>query len=231
MIDFHSHILPALDDGSKNTEESLKLLRMLSEQGISVVVATPHFSPDKESAEDFLKRRQESFDSLNPLLDDSLPKILLGAEVLYYDGISKLKELEKLCIENTNLLLLEMPMCKWSAYALEELKNLSCIKGFTVILAHIERYMRYQPSSVWTKLKGLGILNQVNAGFFTRPLERRKALAMLLSGKINAIGSDCHSIDTRPPLMDKAFEYIKSKAGDNFLSDFTEYNNDLIFGD
>ncbi|MBE6737626.1 MAG: hypothetical protein E7566_03090 [Ruminococcaceae bacterium] len=229
MIDFHSHILPALDDGSKNIEESLALLNMLSQQGVDTVVATPHFSPDKESVDDFLLRRRESFESLSSSLSEEHPKIIMGAEVLYYDGISSLQGLEKLCIGDTNLLLLEMPMCKWSAYAYEELKTLSYIKGFTVILAHIERYMRYQPQSQWAKLKDLGILNQVNASFFIRPLTRRKALSMLLSGNIHAIGSDCHGVETRPPLMDTAFEYIKSKTGRTFLKDFTEYNKELLF--
>lgn len=228
MIDFHSHILPALDDGSKNTDESLAMLKMLSEQGVDTVVATPHFSPDKESVDDFLLRRKESFETLSSLLGEEHPKVIPGAEVLYYDGISSLQGLEKLCIGNTNLLLLEMPMCKWSAYAYKELENLSNIKGLTIILAHIERYMRYQPSSLWQKLKELGILNQVNASFFIRPLTRRKAISMLLSGGINAIGSDCHDTKIRPPLMDDAFEYIKSKAGRTFLKDFTEYNKDLL---
>ncbi len=231
MIDFHSHILPALDDGSKNSDESLALLDMLSLQGVKKVVATPHFSPDKESVDDFLKRRQESFDTLSPLLSKDHPEIIMGAEVLYYDGISSLEGLCKLCIGNTNLLLLEMPMCKWSAYALKELKTLSHIKGFIVILAHIERYMRYQPKSEWAKLKELGILNQVNASFFIHPLTRRKAVSMLLSGNINAIGSDCHGIETRPPLMDSAFEYIKSKTGRTFIKDFIEYNNELLSGE
>ena len=43
MTDFHSHILPGLDDGSKNVEESVKILKMMAEQGIERVAATPHF--------------------------------------------------------------------------------------------------------------------------------------------------------------------------------------------
>ena len=47
MIDFHSHILPAMDDGSRNIEESLQMLRMLQEQGVERVIATPHFYADE----------------------------------------------------------------------------------------------------------------------------------------------------------------------------------------
>lgn len=229
MTDFHSHILPGIDDGSKNIDESLGMLKLLSDQGVSTVIATPHFDPDKETSDEFITRRQKSYDSLVPLAEDC-PRILMGAEVIYYDGISSLEGLDKLCIGDTGLLLLEMPMCKWSPYALKELKNLSCTKGYTVILAHIERYMRFQPSFVWQELSSLGILNQVNASFFLRPLTRKKALSMLLKGNINVIGSDCHNLDTRPPQIGLAFDYIKGKLGEAFLSDFAEYNNQLLSG-
>lgn len=47
MIDFHSHVLPCMDDGSKSTEESIQMLSMLREQGVETVVATPHFMQTK----------------------------------------------------------------------------------------------------------------------------------------------------------------------------------------
>ena len=43
MIDFHTHILPGVDDGSKNLDESLQLLQMEQQQGIDIVVLTPHY--------------------------------------------------------------------------------------------------------------------------------------------------------------------------------------------
>ena len=55
MIDWHSHVLPALDDGSRSVDESLALLRMLSEQGVDTVIATPHFYADRESLSSFLE--------------------------------------------------------------------------------------------------------------------------------------------------------------------------------
>lgn len=230
MIDFHSHILPGVDDGSKDIQESLELLKMLKSQGVTTVVATPHFDPERETAVEFVSRRQEAYDTLIPHTENS-PRILMGAEVIYYDGISSLDGLDKLCIDNTRILLLEMPMCKWSAYAIKELKNLSCIKGYTVLLAHIERYMKFQSSQVWQEILQLGVLCQVNASFFLRPLTRKKALSMLLKGAVNVIGSDCHNVDTRSPQIGAAFDFIKGKLGDDFLSDFTEYNHNLLFGD
>lgn len=228
MIDFHSHILPGVDDGSKDTQESLKLLDMLKKQGIDTVVATPHFHPDKESVDDFIARRNNSFEGLKLVLPESFPRILLGAEVAYYEGISRLEGLSKLCIGNSRILLIEMPMAKWSQFALDELKTLSTVKGFTIIIAHIERYMNAQSSEVLKNLRRLGILTQVNASFFNKFTTRGKAVRMLINGQINVIGSDCHSVDRRPPCLEQAFGIIRNKAGDEFLTEFTEYQRDLI---
>ena len=58
MVDFHTHILPKMDDGSRSSEESVAMLRMLAEQGIKRVVLTPHYYPEAESPEDCLRRRE-----------------------------------------------------------------------------------------------------------------------------------------------------------------------------
>ena len=55
MIDWHSHILPKLDDGSEDLKQSLDMLAMLAEQGVQRVVATPHFRANKESVDAFLQ--------------------------------------------------------------------------------------------------------------------------------------------------------------------------------
>ena len=60
FTDWHSHILPNVDDGSRDVAESLKLLEMLAEQGVGKVIATPHFIADNESVSAFIKRRNDS---------------------------------------------------------------------------------------------------------------------------------------------------------------------------
>ena len=82
MIDIHSHILPGIDDGSKNLRMSLGLIDMLIDQGIDTVAATPHFYADRVSVEKFLSRRQRAYESLAEALENTpkAPKILLGAE-------------------------------------------------------------------------------------------------------------------------------------------------------
>ncbi len=231
MIDFHSHILPGVDDGSKSTQESLRLLKMLKQQGIDTVVATPHYYAGNEFPENFVDRRQKALIQLQEEKLEGLPEIILGAEIEYYEGISKLDNLDLLSFGPNRLLLIEMPMCKWPELAVKELNTLSHIKGYTVVLAHIERYLKYQTSKTWKRLRELGILMQVNASFFNGFFTRRKALSMLYRGEINVIGSDCHNLANRPPAIGTCYDIIKSKAGRRFLSDFTEYNKSLLFID
>ena len=57
MIDFHTHILPGLDDGAKTLDESIQLLKMEEEQGVDTIVLTPHYYHEREDLKSFLQRR------------------------------------------------------------------------------------------------------------------------------------------------------------------------------
>ena len=116
MIDWHSHILPGVDDGSRDPDESLELLKMLKAQEIGTVIATPHIHANIESPDQFCERRKAAYEELSGAIPEGMPKIRLGAEVRYYPGIEKMSDLKKLRIEGTKLLLLEMPMSKWTEY-------------------------------------------------------------------------------------------------------------------
>lgn len=229
MIDFHSHILPAMDDGSKDVEESCALLNMLYRGGVKTVAATPHFYADNESVEAFLSRRTASYNSLKTELTEDMPNIVLGAEIKYYQGISHLEGLDSLCIENSNLLLLEMPFCKWTEYTVKEVINIAGNGNITVVLAHIERYIRLQSKKVFENLIESGILMQSNADFFLGIATRKKALKMLFEGNIQLIGSDCHNLDSRSPRISEAFIRIQKKFGDDFVKYINDYENGLFF--
>lgn len=228
MVDFHSHILPGIDDGSQSVQESIELLKMLSEQGAETVVATPHFFADRESVDEFLQRRQASYTTLCNELPEGMPKIVLGAEVKYYSGISRLEELKKLCIGNSKMLLLEMSMSKWTEYTVRELTELSNSRGITLVLAHIERYMDFQDSDVFPRLLESGVLMQVNATFFTQLRTRRKAISLLKNDSIHFLGSDCHRVLTRPPYIGEAARIIEKKMGKDFVALMTEFAGSML---
>lgn len=223
MIDWHSHILPGIDDGSKSTGESLAMLRELSNQNIETVVATPHFYANLESKDSFIEKRNNAYSLLTGAIkDEALPNIVLGAEVRYYQGISRLNGLSDLAIGQSKLILIEMPTEKWTEYTISELLELSCESGLTIVLAHVERYFPRQSRYTIEELYSQGILAQVNANSFLH-LGRRKALSALRDGKIHFIGSDCHNMTSRPPLIGDAFAVIKKKFGEHFISQMNEF--------
>lgn len=223
MIDWHSHVLPSMDDGSQSVDESVAMLNMLREQGADCVLATPHFYANEESVSSFLQRRMSAYALLSQHFTDEHPRVLCGAEVRYYPGIAKMEELDALSIEETRILLLEMPMVKWTEYTVKELIELSVTRRLTIIMAHIERYLALQGMNVFERLRENGLLMQVNASLFERIGSRHKGLKLLSSGMVQFIGSDCHNLTTRAPSLGTAYAYIERKLG----TDFIEWMNDF----
>lgn len=199
MIDFHTHILPYIDDGSKSIKESVSMLREEKRQGIEAVVATPHFYANENSPADFLKKRAKAWNRLKPYLWPELPGIYLGAEVQYFEGICSIEDIRDLRIVGTDLLLVEMPFTKWSDRVIDDVLELNDREGIQVVLAHIERYMAMQPDSVWQELRSCGVQMQCNVSFFEGWKNRHKAMDMLKRGEIHFLGSDCHNMRTRCP--------------------------------
>lgn len=228
MVDWHSHILPNVDDGSKSIDESIALLNMLKEQGVDIVAATSHFYPNDEKVSSFLERRQMAYEKLCGSLTDEHPDILLGSEVYYYSGISRMEDLKLLRLQDSKVLLLEMPMSKWSDYTVREVIEISNSRDFIVLIAHIDRYMSFQSNKVLENLLGNGVLMQVNASFFNDFFKKRKALNLLNEGFIHAVGSDCHNISSRPPMIGNAFEVIQKKFGKKYLRSMNDFGMSIL---
>lgn len=227
MIDWHTHILPQLDDGSKSVKESVLLINDLQSQGVDTIIATPHFYANDGDVSSFIKRRNGSFEKLQNA-NNSDVRLLLGAEVRYYPGISRLEDLDKLQIDDSGLLLLEMPMAKWTEYMLHELEQLALFPNLKIVMAHVDRYLKIQPFQVFERLIESGILMQANAEFFIDFFSKRKALQLLQNGFIRFLGSDCHGIKFRPPVIGKAFEAIENKLGTDFVNYFNEYGRYML---
>lgn len=228
MIDWHNHILPEMDDGSHSAAESIAMMRAQAAQGVTTVIATPHFYANDESVVSFLTRRDRAAAKLREHTDDSMPTVRLGAEVRYYPGIGRMADLSALCIEGSNLLLLEMPFIRWTESMIRELIDLSGKDGICIVLAHIERYLSRQDKAVWSRLLECGILMQVNASFFSTLTTRRRALALLKDGYIHLLGSDCHNMTSRPPQIEKATRVIQRRFGADYLCQINEYGHSLL---
>lgn len=228
MIDWHSHILPGVDDGSRDLDESLRMLDALIEQQVDTVIATPHFYANEESVESFLIRRDRAHEILLSQMEGRDIRVLCGAEVRYYPGISRMEELEKLAIQESRMLLLEMSMSKWTDFTVRELTEMASTRGLKIVMAHIERYLGYIDIRTIRRLCENGLYMQVNAGFFERFHGRNKACKLLESGMIHYIGSDCHNMTSRPPRIVSAYEVIERRFGEDFVAQMVDFGYDAL---
>ena len=229
MLDIHTHILPGMDDGSKDVSESCEMLALEAQQGIRTVVLTPHFYPDHESPEEFLSRRGQAMDALNRELEHirHVPDLLTGAEVAFFRGISRANDMDRLCIGRSNALLVEMPFSTWNDHMLNELFRLREHMGLQPVIAHVERYLSLQPRGMIQELCERGMLIQANAGFFLERSTARISMRMLKKQQIHLLGSDCHNLGSRKPNLGAAIERIKEKLGESAL-DYLQYMQDLV---
>lgn len=219
IADFHSHILPGMDDGSGSVEESLAMLRLEADQGIGHVVATPHFDPRKDNPEAFLKRRDRAEALLRSAMEGmpELPKLTLGAEVYYFPGMGHSARLEALTVSGTRTLLVEMPAAPWEEAMYRDLEALSR-QGLLPVIAHIDRYIGpFRRYGIPKRLENLPVLVQANASFFLKPATAGLALGMLEKQQIHLLGSDCHDLTSRPPNLGAALQRIRKKLGEEAL--------------
>lgn len=191
-IDFHAHILPRCDHGSNGIQISLRQLDLAAEAGVHTVCATPHFYPHQETLEMFLARRESSWSALRPHLTGNHPRILPGAEVLACAYLEKMENLNRLCLANTNLLLIEMPFARWSRDIRRTVHLLADRRDLQIVLAHAERY---NPEDVFELMES-GIYVQVNADILCKRLKGNPWRRMLTNGEIWAVGSDIHGVHT-----------------------------------
>lgn len=191
-LDYHAHVLPGCDHGSDGVETSRKQLAMAAAAGIRTVCATPHFYPHKETVASFLQRRAESAQLLRESLTSDVPQLRLGAEVLICGGMERLDGLSRLCREETDELLLEMPFYQWPEPIWETLYRLLERRDIRIVLAHADRY---PPENIERLIKD-GVPLQLNAECLTKLLRRRRYLSWIESGAVQYLGSDIHMLGT-----------------------------------
>ncbi len=198
MVDFHTHILPHLDDGAKDTATSVEMLKAELAQGVTTVLCTPHYY-GKRYPDKFLSQRNAAYERLKERVPDGIT-LRLGAEV-HFTGINvpDYDELCKLAIDGTKYILLELPFVqKWTDRLLPALSDFAYDTGYTPIIAHVERYREVlKKPSIVSQLIDIGCLIQVNARAFTEKRERKFAFALLNHGFVHCIGSDAHDLERR----------------------------------
>jgi len=196
FVDIHSHILPAVDDGSKSHEESLALLKRMYSYGIKKVVLTPHIMEGIwENTRVGLEKR---FEELKDYLEKSNFKgieLHLAAEYMLDNNFSTLLKKEKLLTIKDTYLLVEMSYINPPINLYETLFNIQ-VAGYKPILAHPERYSFYhQNYQEYFKLKEVGCLFQLNLLSLTNYYGKdvtRIANRLIKDKLIDFAGSDTH---------------------------------------
>ena len=231
MLDLHTHILPEVDDGSSSAHMSVAMLEAEARQGIPTVVATPHFYAHRDMPDDFFARRERGHRLLSDAIGQrtDLPRVLLGAEVAFYNGMAESDILPELCLGGSKYLLLEMPMAPWPLWVYSELLAIHQRQGIIPVLAHVERYLLpLQKTLALKRLASMPVLLQSNASFFLNKRSSRLAMRLLQQGHIHLLGSDCHDTDSRPPRLGQAVEAIRSRLGEEALERIHKYEEQVF---
>lgn len=229
LIDFHSHFLPEIDDGSRSIDESVQILDVMAKSGVDLIVATPHFYCTEQSSDKFIERRDRAYKRLEPHLKDEHPEIRFGAEVLYDHSLVNYEKLPDLCINETSWLLLEMPYCDLSDKIIDGVAAITDRGDVKVYVAHIERYLNFTPMKKLEKLMQLDLIGQINAKSLTTFKTRRQCMKLINNGYVHLLGSDYHRIGRGDITVDKGYEII-GKKHPNFEK-FAEKNGKKLLND
>ena len=216
FADLHSHILPGVDDGPKTLEDSVNLVKQAISDGTSNVIATPHFYAMQHELDNRIQNVIKQKELLEQRLFSegvSFEKMLLGFEVRFFKGISKCDSLRKLSLNYSKVLLIELGFDNISADVLNELNEL-VYQGYTVILAHVERYYKAHGFSLLKRqLKDKVFLTQVNASSLKDGHFKRGTNKLFKENIVDFIASDMHSVEHRPSELTDAFGIIRDKYG------------------
>lgn len=195
LTDLHTHILPGIDDGAKDLEAAMQMLRMQKASGVARVAVTPHFYPLGESLEEFLERRQQAWELLLPGWDGStMPQLRLGAEVHFSPCLADM-DLRKLTLHETDYILLELPDAIQPTF-LEPVMQQILDRGITPILAHVERcvYFAEKPAKLQHLIE-MGALAQISLRMLPNKRVRQFAEICLQKNVAQIIASDIHSAE------------------------------------
>ncbi len=233
IIDFHSHILPGIDDGAENAAMSEKMLKMELDDGVDAIVATPHFYMSEQSLDSFLEKRAAAYQQISGIADACEIDIHLGAEVFFTHSLLDI-DLKKLCIGNTDYMMVELPYQKLSNNFIRSFKSFAgnVSSEIKLILAHAERYLKFTDEDSLYEILDTGILVQLNCGSFKTFSPSVKFMGELIrNGEAHLLGTDCHNLTSRCPNMGNARKFITKKFSNHDFAYFMDNAEDILYGE
>lgn len=229
-IDIHTHILPGVDDGANNIEQSLEMIKTTYEEGVRKIIFTPHFGLYHEGC--CAAELQSVFNELkNAVLSYKDLELYLGNEIFYGpETVSALQEGKALRLADTDYVLIEFHTTE--EYSTMEKAVQTLIRaGYTPILAHAERYAALRKSTDYTaELVYFGARIQINSGTLLKGAldpEFRISKKLIKENLVHLLGSDCHDNKLRRPQMKEAADKLYRMAG-NSSAERILYENGML---
>lgn len=220
FVDIHIHALPNVDDGAKTVDDLKKMIDASYRSGTRKICFTPHYHPgffgfNKDKIPGMYKIAQRYVSQTYPDM-----KYFLGNELRYSpQSIDWLSNGDCKTMNGTRYVLVDFSE-KEETNVIENGLYALLGSGWTPILAHAERYVKLHGNvDMFLKFREDGIILQADTqslfnGF--GPKIKHQCKKMLSARLIDVISSDAHNVTTRPPEMDKCFEYVCKKYGQEY---------------
>ena len=222
LYDIHCHILPGVDDGARNMEESLWMLNKEYQEGVRHVILTPHFRYDMfEPHMNIVTRQFMQLRRAAMNIGDEGMRLYLGCELhSSMDMVECLKKGRRLTLAGSRYVLVEFSNGDEKNYIEERVRSL-LMNGFIPIIAHVERYKATRNDiGFLTELKDMGAHIQVNAdtisgqdGFGAKTFARK----VMKHGLLDFVGSDGHRKTERIPEIGKCVAKMEKTMGGEYV--------------
>ena len=229
MIDIHSHLIPEFDDGPKSFDESLKMLQIAEEQGITDVFATSHFQEiiPPQMEEDYLVKLEELQNRAAAM--DLTVNIHSGGELFYHEQLEEtIKQHKVTTLGNWGqYVLFEFPMYLMPDGGENILFRLSAA-NYIPVVAHPERYSMVirKPKKVVELLKFGGLI-QMNGGsilgHFGKDIQK-VSLYLLKNKLVQFIASDAHTVKGRTFVLKNVYDFLEDEISEEYLEELLILN-------
>ncbi|MCH1640128.1 hypothetical protein MJ257_08420 [Paenibacillus timonensis] len=232
MIDIHCHILPGLDDGSKDIDQSIEMAMQAEAQRVRSIIATPHhanefYRNESDQVLRAIKRLNETLFQRNISLH-----ILPGQEIRVYGEIlNDYREGRLLTLAGSRYLLLELPTMQTPVQVLNLIDQLRKL-GLVPIIAHPERnFAIFQNPKRLSELVERGALSQLTAHSIAGKRGKKLqefCLDLCRQHLIHFIASDAHNVSNRGFTLSEAYEAVDRTLGKEYRNYYMENSEKLV---
>ncbi len=236
ITDVHAHILSGIDDGARNFEQSKRMLDIAYTEGISKIITTPHFMPERSNASKEMIK--EKLDRLQRYSDEQGYGICLfsGQEIYYHEEVPELLEEGKIyTLADSGYVLVEFSPMDDFRYIRNAMASIQSV-GFKPIIAHVERYecICEKTFKRIIELRDMGVLIQVNMSSVEGKMGRKTQkfiLSMMKNQYVDLLGTDAHSDGSRAPYACNCKKILSRRFPEEYINKMFYANAEMIIQD